>query len=80
MITPNKCNRRRVILQDCKSRTVIKNIQKKLGLWHYLTKTYYHADSDCWHVVGIGTHYVASSLALEATGVTVKTFDIPQST
>jgi len=47
-------------------------------LLHYLTK-HYHAKDDCRHVVDIGTRYVASSLALGATGVPVKTFDIPTS-
>jgi hypothetical protein len=48
------------------------------SLWHYLTKNY-HASDDCRHVVDIGTRYVASALALGATGVPVKTFDIPES-
>jgi hypothetical protein len=47
-------------------------------LLHYVTKTY-HAANDCRHVVDIGTRYVASSLALGASGVHVKTFDIPAS-
>lgn len=48
------------------------------SLWHYLTKNY-HLPNDCRHVVDIGTRYVASALALGATGVPVKTFDIPGS-
>lgn len=47
-------------------------------LLHWLTNTY-HTKEDCRHVVDIGTRYVASSLALGATGVPVKTFDIPKS-
>jgi len=49
-------------------------------LFHYLTKNFHFPD-DCRHVVDIGTRYVASALALGATGgVTVKTFDLPSST
>jgi hypothetical protein len=47
-------------------------------LWSYLTQNY-HAADDCRHVVDIGTRYVSSALALGATGVKVKTFDIPNS-
>jgi hypothetical protein len=47
------------------------------ALLHYLTKTY-HANTDCRHVVEIGTRYVASALALGASGVTVKAFNIPE--
>ena len=47
-------------------------------LLQYLTETY-HAADDCRHVVDIGTRFVSSALALGATGVKVKTFDIPNS-
>jgi hypothetical protein len=47
-------------------------------LWSYLTQKY-HAADDCRHVVDIGTRYAASALALGASGVKVKTFDIPNS-
>lgn len=47
-------------------------------LWHYLTESY-HTAKDCRHVVDIGTRYAASALALGASGVPVKTFDIPES-
>ena len=53
--------------------------QEHYTLWHYLTKTY-HSPQDCRHVVDIGTRYTASALALGATGIDVKTFDIPSST
>jgi len=47
-------------------------------LWHYLTSNF-HSSGDCRHVVDIGTRYTASALALGATGIPVKTFDIAQS-
>jgi hypothetical protein len=47
-------------------------------LLHWLTSTY-HVHSDCRHVVDIGTRFAASALALGATGIPVKTFDIPTS-
>ena len=49
-------------------------------LLHYLTKTYHDTTKDCRHVADIGTRYVASSLALSASGANVKTFDVPNST
>ena len=48
------------------------------SLWHYLTLNF-ASDTDCRHIVDIGTRYVASALALGATGIPVKTFDIPNS-
>jgi len=45
------------------------------ALLHYLTKTY----GDCRHVTDIGTRYVASALALSASGSPAWTFDLPTS-
>jgi hypothetical protein len=52
--------------------------EEHYALLHYLTKTY-HAKNDSRHVVDIGTRFIASALALGASGVTVKSFDIPES-
>lgn len=46
------------------------------ALLHYLTRAYGDA---CRPVVDIGTRYVASSLALGASGTPVHTFDLPTS-
>lgn len=47
-------------------------------LLHWLISTF-HSKDDCRHVVDIGTRFVTSALALGATGIPVKTFDIPMS-
>jgi hypothetical protein len=55
------------------------------ALLHYLTRKYgksrSHFSEGCsYHVVDIGTRYIASALALGITGVPTKTFDVPGST